>query len=338
MALDPNYRQMHAAIDQEMQKVVDNPLVRGYPGLGQILRYHLGWESQGTNAVDAQGKRIRPILVLLSAAAAGGIWEAALPAAASVEILHNFSLIHDDIEDNSPMRRGRETVWKKWGQALAINAGDALFTLAYESLTGLSDTATPAVVAQAFRIMNETCIRLTGGQHLDISYEQERSIPLDWYWLMIGGKTGALLSGCTRLGGLVGGANQDQIQALGEFGLNLGLSFQVQDDWLGLWGDAQQTGKSTQSDLVSGKKTLPVVYALDKGGQFAERWQKGRIEPDEVPELSQLLIEEGAQDYTQKKADELTKAALAALERTGFANDASQALRDLAQALMNRRQ
>ena len=338
MALDHYYRQMHSAIDQEMQKVVDLPLVKAYPGLGQMLRYHLGWESQGISAVDAQGKRIRPILVLLSASAAGGIWEDALPAAASVEILHNFSLIHDDIEDNSPMRRGRETVWKKWGQALAINAGDALFTLAYEALTELSVTTSPEVVNQAFKILNETCIRLTGGQHLDISYEQERSIPLEWYWLMIGGKTAALLSGCTRLGGLVGGANQDQIQALGDFGLNLGLSFQVQDDWLGLWGDAQETGKSTHSDLVSGKKTLPVVYALHKGGLFAERWHQGRIQPDEVPGLSQQLISEGAQEYTQQQADTLTKAALEALERTGFANDASLALRDLAQALLNRRQ
>jgi geranylgeranyl diphosphate synthase, type I len=244
---------MLTEIDREMQRVVAHPTLTAFSGLPEILRYHIGWDGDGSGP-EAQGKRIRPLMVLLSCAAVGGNWRDALPAAAGVELLHNFSLIHDDIEDNSPLRRGRETLWKKWGQALAINAGDALFTLSYEAICGLRDTTSPQVALKAVQIFNETCMRLTGGQHLDISFEKERQILEKEYLQMVAGKTAALLAACTKLGALAGGADENQITAYGRFGEYLGLSFQIQDDWLGLWGNSTETGKSSESDLVAGKK------------------------------------------------------------------------------------
>ncbi|MEN4013373.1 MAG: polyprenyl synthetase family protein [Bellilinea sp.] len=323
------------AIDAAMQRIVNHPLVNQYAGLPDMLRYHLGWDGP-VNGPEAQGKRIRPLLVLLTAEACGGAWQPALPAAAAVELLHNFSLIHDDIEDNSPLRRGRETVWKKWGIPLAINAGDALYTLAFESIHQLAETCSAQVVNQATKLLIDTCLRLTGGQHLDISYENERTISLDWYWKMTEGKTAALLSACLQLGGIVCSASPETIEALKRFGFSLGLSFQIQDDWLGIWGDSALTGKSTESDLVNGKKTLPVVYALQKRGAFAKRWLTGNIEPGEASLLAAWLVEEGAQAYTEQQATIYTQQALSALEQTGLTNHAGAALRELALLLLHR--
>lgn len=330
-------QQMQPAIDQTMQRVViSHPLLGDYRGLKDMLSYHLGWDVN-INRSEVQGKRIRPLLVLLTCAACNdNHWEKALPAAAAVELLHNFSLIHDDIEDRSPFRRGRETVWKKWGEALAINAGDALFSLSFEALHNLKDTCSDDVVTQALRILNTTCVKLTGGQHLDISYENERSIVFEDYWRMIEGKTAALISASVQLGSLIGGASDQTQQHLAEFGRSLGIAFQIQDDWLGIWGDAARTGKSTESDLLTGKKSLPIVFALQNDGKFAERWLAGSIQPDEVERLARLLMEEGAQTYTEKQAEDYTHQALLSLTSANLDNQAGQALHELSLMLLKR--
>ncbi|MEW6502518.1 MAG: polyprenyl synthetase family protein [Chloroflexota bacterium] len=330
-------RQMQPAIDQTMQRVVlSHPLIGQYHGLKDILSYHLGWDVEGDRS-EVQGKRIRPLLVLLSCAACNDHrWETALPAAAAVELLHNFSLIHDDIEDRSPLRRGRETVWKKWGEALAINAGDALFSLAFDAIYLLQEKCPEKIVLQSLQIMNTTCVQLTGGQHLDISYENERFICLEDYWKMIEGKTAALISASTRIGALIGGGSDRQQNDLAEFGRSLGIAFQIQDDWLGIWGDATQTGKSNESDLVSGKKSLPIVFALQQKGKFSRRWLAGPIQTDEVREVAQWLIEEGAQYYTEEQAEAYTRRALHSLADAKLDNNAGQALHELALRLLKR--
>jgi len=162
------------AIETELQLVVN--LARGpyYQGLHEMIAYHMGWEGKGAGP-KARGKRVRPLLVLLSTASAGGSWEKALPGAAAVELVHNFSLIHDDIEDNSPLRRGRPTVWKIWGIAQAINTGDTMFTLAQLAVTRLIETTTPAIALKATQLIQRTCLHLTQGQFLDISYENRSS-------------------------------------------------------------------------------------------------------------------------------------------------------------------
>ena len=271
----------------------------------------MGWVGEGAGP-EARGKRIRPLMVLLTAASAGGEWRRALPAAAAVELVHNFSLIHDDIEDNSPLRRGRATLWTRWGIPQAINAGDAMFTVAHLSLLGLAETASARAALEANRILQKTCLHLTQGQYLDISYEARGDLNLAAYWPMVGGKTAALLAACTELGALAAQAPEARQAAYRQFGWTLGLAFQAQDDLLGIWGDSAVTGKSADSDLVSGKKSLPVLFGLEQNGPFARRWREGPINGEQVADLARQLEAEGARQYTQERANALTDQALEA--------------------------
>jgi geranylgeranyl diphosphate synthase type I len=336
MSLDTLVPLYRGAIEKELQQIVSQVKGPHFEPLHHMLAYHLGWEGEGANR-EAGGKRIRPLLVLLSCASAGGKWQNALPAAASVELIHNFSLIHDDIEDNSPLRRGRPTVWYRWGIPQAINAGDTMFILAHLAMNRLEEIVEAPVTFQASHILNETCLRLTQGQYLDLSYEERGDLALDAYWPMVEGKTAALLAACTQLGALIAGATQDIGEAYHQFGTFLGLAFQAQDDLLGIWGDAALTGKSSESDLITGKKSLPVLYGLTRRGPFAERWMKGAISPAEVPDLAAQLEAEGARDYTQKTANRLTEQALGALKMAEPQGEAGEALVELAGQLLHRK-
>ncbi len=327
---------MLPAVDVEIRNCVDSPILDPFIDLRDILYYHLGYENRSA-IPGAQGKRIRPLLVLLTAEAAGGKWEDALPAAAAVELLHNFSLIHDDIEDHSQTRRGRETVWARWGEALAINAGDAMYSLAFAALDRLMQTAGNSAALDAYRILTETCICLTGGQHLDISFESAHSLPLDAYWPMVSGKTGSLLSAATRLGAVCAGADANIIKEMQTFGRTLGISFQIQDDWLGIWGLTAETGKSSENDLAAGKKTLPILYGFHHGETFAAEWKRQTALGVDIEILARYLEEDGAKAFAESEAARLTDESLQALDRAGFGNDAGAALRELAAALLNRR-
>ena len=324
------------AIEKALQTAVFESMdAPRFDGLREMIAYHLGWEGEGSGP-GAQGKRIRPQLLLLCSAAAGGDWRDALQSAAAVELIHNFSLIHDDIEDRSETRHGRLTVWAKWGGAQAVNTGDAMFALAFQTLARTSVTLPADQVLSAINILQNACFELTQGQFLDISYETSRTIPFADYWAMVGGKTAALLAGCAQIGGLVGGAEEARQQAFYRFGYSLGLAFQAQDDALGIWGDVALLGKSTESDLMNGKKTLPVVFALEQGGEFSRRWLAGPIRQDEVAPLAELLRHEGAEDYTLAEAKRLTQAALQALDQAAENRGAGAALRELAQRLLRR--
>lgn len=327
---------LRPVIEADLQRVIEQHLPADYPELREMMSYHLGWSGEGSGP-EAQGKRIRPMLVLLCAQAAGGSWQRALPAATAVELLHNFSLIHDDLQDNSRLRHGRPTVWVKWGHAQAINAGDIMFTLAFLALNDLANWLPAQEVLAAGQILQRTCLRLTEGQYLDISNESKLNLPMEAYWPMIGGKTSALLSSAAELGALAAGADETRRASFREYGYSLGLAFQVLDDWLGVWGDAAQTGKSVESDLVSGKKTLPVVYALAQEGAFAHRWMQGSIRPEEVPVLAKMLEEEGAYTYTLQTAEQLTQRAVNALNKAVCEAEPAAALGELTQALLKRK-
>ncbi len=328
--------EMRPEIERKLEQDLADLLPTRHTELRRMLAYHMGWVGEGAGP-DAQGKRIRPLLVLISAAAAGGDWRAALPAASAVEYVHNFSLIHDDIQDGSPLRRGRPTLWVQCGTAQAINAGDVMFTLAHRAIYALEKTHSAAVVMEAARVLDETCMALTEGQYLDLSYEQRSDLALADYWPMIRGKTAALLGCCVELGAFAAGAGEERRAAFRKFGVSLGLAFQVLDDWLGIWGDSALTGKSTESDLVAGKKSLPVLFGLEQKGVFAVRWQRGNVQPEEVAALAQQLVEEGAQTYTEQTAARLTSEALSALEQAAGDNPMADALRELAESLLGRK-
>ena len=325
--VDSLEKELHNAIESQREPELDPYFI--------MLAYHLGWEGEGAGP-EARGKRIRPLLVLLTCSAAGGNWQSALPAAAAVELVHNFSLIHDDIQDNSPLRRGRETVWKRWGIAQAINTGDAMLTIAHLTLLQLENTTSPDTAIQAANTLQHACLQLTKGQYLDLDYESREQLSVEAYWQMVSGKTAALLGACTELGAIAAGSTGSQRTAFRDFGNYLGLAFQAQDDILGIWGDAALTGKSNESDLMAGKKSLPVLYGLQQEGSFKTRWDSGPIRESEAGEIAQLLEAEGARAQTQAAAARMTEQALEALDQAAPMGEASQALMDLTNRLLQR--
>jgi len=300
-----------------------------------MLTYHMGWTGDGAGA-KARGKRIRPLLTLLVNIAAGGKWEEALPAAAAIELIHNFSLLHDDIQDNSAVRRGRPTVWKIWGVPQAINAGDGMFILANMAMGDLGKFHPAEMVLRGERIFQETCLNLTRGQHLDIDYEDRNTLEVGDYWTMIAGKTAALIAASASLGALYSGVSESVQQAYQDFGHYLGLAFQVQDDILGIWGDEALTGKSAASDLLEGKKSLPVLYGLEKQGEFAQRWQGAPLNKEDVPDMAALLEKEGARLETQRQADQMTDLALKSLRMADPQGEAGDTLFSLTERLLGR--
>lgn len=335
MSLESLTRTMLPELEEELKRSLQPAKGPGLDELYSMLAYHMGWEGPGAGR-EAAGKRVRPLLSLLTTSAAGGNWRYALPAAAGIELLHNFSLIHDDIEDQSPLRRGRPAIWKKWGLAQAVNTGDTLFTLAHLAVLRLEKTTSASITLAAARLLQETSLHLTQGQHLDIAYEEASSLGLEAYWPMVDGKTAALISACTEMGTLIAGAAEPVRLSYRQFGYFLGLAFQVQDDLLGIWGDTTLTGKSAESDLVEGKKSLPVLYGLNQGGLFAERWAQGPIHPEEVSSLSRQLELEGGLSFTQEAVSRLTGQAMEALEQAQPQDEAGEALKELALRLINR--
>lgn len=323
------------AIEHELQEAVKHAGAFGNGQFYKMLAYHLGWQGRHLRN-ETRGKRIRPLIVLFSSEAAGGDWNKALPAAAAVELVHNFSLIHDDIEDHSPYRRGRRTLWKKWGIAQAINAGDAMFTLAHLQTVRLSDHITPEATLKAVETLQQACLKLTQGQYLDLSYEKRNDVTIDEYWSMVEGKTAALVSASSELGAISAAGDEQTCYSYRKFGYFLGLAFQVQDDYLGLWGDSSITGKSNQSDLITRKKTLPILFGLSNRGNFADRWMSGPIKPEETKDLIKLLEYEGGKIYILDKASELIEQALKSLDEAHPKAEESSFLRNLTVGLIQR--
>lgn len=336
MTLQEQSSQMLPAIEAELKRQLQRLDEPGSQPFHEMLAYHMGWttDAVGTNA---GGKRIRPLLVLLVVGACGAVWLRAAAPAAAIEILHNFSLVHDDIEDNSPTRRGRVTVWKRYGVPMAINIGDALFALSNLAVLDAAREYPPAVAVRAAQVLHGACLSLTRGQYLDMSYEKRSDITEADYWPMVDGKTAVLLSACAEIGAILGNAEPETIRSYASFGRDLGLAFQVQDDILGIWGDEQATGKSAASDLVEGKNSLPILYGIGRKGAFAHRWTSGPVTLAETAEVAQMLREEGAFEYCVQQAELLTARSMQSLYSAAPRGDAGEALVELAESLLHRR-
>lgn len=334
---------MFDAIETELKRQVarlNEPRTKPFH---DMLTYHMGWTGEGAGA-QAAGKRIRPLITLLSVASinnennSGNNWLHAVSLAAAIEMVHNFSLVHDDIQDNSELRRGRRTVWVKWGAPMAINVGDAMFVIANQAALDLKAHYPAEMVVHSAEVMNNICLQLTQGQFMDMSYEERTDLKIEDYWPMIGGKTSALLSACTQIGAYLGYAQNEQVELYRQFGYTLGLAFQVQDDVLGIWGEESVTGKSVASDLVEGKNSLPVLFALEKDGEFAKRWRQGPILQEEVGAVAALLEKEGGKAYAEKMSAELTEKAIQYLDQANPQGEAGEAIRGLANMLLKRKQ
>jgi len=321
------------AVEDEMRAIVAAPDLHAFAGLYGMIYYHLGWADADFNPASIPaGKRIRPMLCLLACEAAGGDPEAALPAAAAVELLHNFSLVHDDVEDGSELRRGRPTLWKVWGVPKAINAGDTLLSAAHSAFHRLRDRGVPADrQARAYLRFCQTCARLTHGQHLDLDFESRDGVTVDEYIDMIEGKTAALLAGAAAIGAIIAGSDDDHRFA--EFGLKLGLAFQIQDDLLGVWGDPEVTGKPAADDIARRKKSLPVLYGLGNSRELRELYAAPEID---VEKSVELLEQVGAKEYASNMAYDYTQQAMAALDEAAPQGEAGIGLRELATSLLGR--
>lgn len=218
-------------------------------GLYQPISYLLG----------IGGKRVRPVLAILGNKLVGGNGDQAMPVATAVEVFHNFTLMHDDIMDNAPVRRGKTTVHEKWDVNTAILSGDVMLVKAYQELSHLE----PEVLPVVFEIFNETAVGVCEGQQMDMNFETQADVSIDQYLQMIGLKTAVLLSGALRMGAAVAGASRSQLDALHTFGFHIGRAFQLQDDYLDAFGDPDKVGKMVGGDIVANKQTFLLLKCLE---------------------------------------------------------------------------
>lgn len=309
-----------------------------------VISYHFGWVDQNFKPVEFErGKMLRPTLCLLVFDALTGDYKDALPVAASLEMIHNFTLIHDDIEDNDLERRGRPTAWSIWGKPLAINVGDFLYTLAFNCMYQLDrNKFASEKIFSVQHLINNHCLDLTMGQDLDLRFEQIQDVSTDMYIDMVYKKTGALLEAAILSGAMLGTSDEQVIHYYRQFAQNIGIAFQVRDDILGIWGDTSKTGKSTDNDLRRKKKTLPVIYMLNKvTGQrhkeLRQLYASAELLSDAQVEFVRECLEGvDAYAYAQSMADTYVDNAFTALNKIDISNQAQSELEAIAKFLVHR--
>ncbi|MFD5076400.1 family 2 encapsulin nanocompartment cargo protein polyprenyl transferase [Streptomyces sp. NPDC058371] len=323
-----------ASVDPELRRAIES-----LPGsMRRIALYHFGWEhADGTPAAGNAGKAIRPALVLSATRALGGQQASAVRAAAAVELIHNFTLLHDDVMDRDTTRRHRPTAWTVFGDADAILAGDALQALAQRLL---AEDPHPASSAAAVRLA-DCVVELCAGQHTDTAMEKRgpREVTLDECLEMAEAKTGALLGCACALGGLYAGADEEDVEALDAFGREAGLAFQLIDDVIGIWGDPSRTGKPAGADLIARKKSLPVVAALASGTPAAAELAELYGVPYEEGELERTVLaveRAGGRDWAQVQAADRMSRAMHELSRAVPEPEAAGGLLALAEFVTRR--
>ena len=320
----PDLDVLIADTEAEILRVIERVQDDRTHALYEMVRYHLGLDNGGS-----RGKRIRPLLGLLAYESLTGEHLPALPGAAAVELGHNFSLVHDDIEDRDVERHHRATLWMVFGQAQAINTGDTLFTLSRMALYRLSELGfSDAKVLALMRLYDETCLALCEGQFMDIwGAEHDDRLSIDFYFDMIGRKTAALIAASVQAGAMLATDDEQVVESYRAFGWSLGIAFQLNDDLLGIWGDEQTTGKEP-SDLAKHKKTLPVIYALERApatnaARLKELLATSEPSAEMIVEARRILESCGARDYTRARARAEREEALRRIESSGVVDGAA---------------
>ena len=284
------------------------------------------------------GKRIRPLLLLMACDMFGGDLNDALNPAIGFEIFHNFTLLHDDIMDQSPIRRGKETVYKKWNTNIAILSGDAMFALAYKYLIRTNEKVLPSILT----VFNQTALEVCEGQQFDMNYETAEHVSIDDYIKMIRLKTAVLLAGSLKAGAIIGGADSEDADHLYSFGENIGLAFQLKDDLLDVFGDEAVFGKRTGSDIVCNKKTFLYLKAFElaKGEtlkQLKELFFSAETDNEiKIKEVKNIYSELGVEHFAEEAMDKYHKLALIHLQAIKVGTEQKQALTEFAAQLMKR--
>ena len=314
-------------VAEEVNKVIGN-LVKGDPKDLYDASMHL---------IKAGGKRLRPLALTLAGRMYGLSESLGIKAGASVEILHNFTLIHDDIMDKDTLRRGVPTVHTVYGTDMAIIAGDLLFAKAFEALTELINyDIDPGRIVSAAKELSWAAVTVAEGQALDMSFERKVDVSVDDYITMVFKKTAALFKSSLVIGALLAGAPEEEIEKLTEYGSDIGIAFQIRDDILGLVGDEKVLGKPVFSDLREGKKTILVIYALsrldDEGrSELLNALGNREASIDELRRAAELIKSTGAVEYADHLAEKYIESGLQALQSTNAVDEgAKEMLRKLA--------
>lgn len=291
----------------------------------RMARYSLGLITTQGEPTDeetrkqVQGKRLRPQLAILVAEAVGGTAEAAAPVAAAIELLHNFSLIHDDIQDRSPNRRHRPTVWRVWNDAQAINAGDALFAVAQLSIIDSRDYVSSEIMRELIREFNRSTIDIVRGQVQDLNNEGRPEVTPDDYLEMIGGKTAAIIRYSAWAGAMVGGADHATADRIAEMGRAIGMGFQIRDDMLGIWSPVEETGKAAADDIRRRKQSLPILILRANANEedlerFLQIYRNEEVQEDQVAEVISLMAKYDVEAQTAEHVNAEHQRAIAILD------------------------
>ena len=335
-----------AILDKHRQQVegsLHSALSLHNPDLQTMLQYHLGLSDEyGNPMLSNQGKGLRSSLCMFACEAVGGVSEQALAAAVAIDLIHNFSLIHDDIQDGDRERRHRPTLWAIWGTPRALQAGNVMRTLADLSIQQLPRyKVAPEIAAMCSKLLTDAYLATVEGQYLDLAYEGQTDISTSNYLDMISRKTGALIRCSMQIGALTGNGDARTVQALAKCGQSLGALFQIRDDYLGIWGYEEETGKATGNDLRRKKSSLPLVYALEHASamekeQLQSIYAKEHVEDKDVASTIALLADLGASDYVQSLAQDHATHALEALDGMELVPGAREEFQELVEFLLTR--
>jgi len=354
--------EIEAALRRALSQASETATHRGVADTTDLLsfygqmQYHLGWVDANFLPVTGYpGKLLRPTLLLLAYEGAGAEGETAemtgssnylrraLPAAAAIELTHNFTLIHDDIEDGDAKRHHRATLWKQWGVPQAINTGDGMFALARLTLWDVVDEGVEAAVAVRLgAVLDRAFLVLSEGQHLDISFEARQDVSVSMYIDMIRRKTGALMGCAAEMGALLGTCDEETIARLRNFGNAMGVAFQVRDDLLGVWASTAESGKTVAGDIYRRKKSLPVLHALEHANAHDQQFlravytQESAVTSEQVQEILTIFEHTETQAYCRQFLAEQCRLAHEALANVPR-NDspvAARALQDMEQLVL----
>ncbi len=288
--------------------------------------------------INLQGKRIRPILTLMACELFGGDKEEAVSQALAIELFHNFTLIHDDIMDNAPIRRGQETVFKKWGANIAILSGDTLFAMAYQ----YAQQARAEILSQTLSVFSKTAIEVCEGQQYDLNYEKDNQVSVDEYIEMIRLKTAVLFGASLKIGALVGGATKKEADELYDFGINIGLGFQLKDDLLDAFGDEEVFGKMTGRDIITNKKTFLYLKAIEVADsetrkELTELYNETNIHDDaKTTRVTDIFTRLKINTAVNKKIDAYFDSGMKILKGIDINEENKQILIDIARRMIDR--
>ena len=328
----------------DIQRTLREAIAGSESELSPLLRYHLGWETKNGNpSTESGGKALRPVLCLTACDLAGGDWREALPAAAALELVHNFSLVHDDIQDRDMTRRGRETLWAIHGEPIAISAGNAMRVIADKTLMLLANTKlAPHVVVEVAADLTQRYLEMIEGQYMDMSFESSDDVTVDQYLDMIGRKTGALIESAMYMGALVATGDTKAAGAFGACGRRLGLAFQIRDDYLGVWGDPSATGKAVGADIRRKKKSMPVVHLFQQSEGEDRSWLdqayagQDEVKGKDVERILKMLDQFGTLEHVAAAASTHAAKAVEEIRTTGLSDEVERTVKAMAEFFVTR--